>query len=138
MPSPLLSSCTALHAWVTKRDSCIPHATITTAMCKWTAAAWQHAWPAKQSASASAEECAADPVGVGLDAVIPVQAESPTDYVRFSTDYGNCWHRIDLPKALDVQNIRSALWNNWALMRHGVTSGTCQSPFHVRCFIQGL
>ena len=72
------------------------------------------------------------------DTVSPVQAESPTDYVRFSTDYGNCWHRIDLPKALDVQNIRSALRNDWASVRHGVTCGSCQSPSYVRCFTQGV
>ena len=59
------------------------------------------------------QDFAADLAGLN-DAVISVQAESPTDNVRFSTDYGNCWHRIDLPKALDVQNIRSALWNNRA------------------------
>ena len=67
-----------------------------------------------------------------------MQAESPTDYVRFSTDYGKCWHRINLPKALDVQNIRSALWDERATTRHDVRGASCQGPFYVRCFVQGV
>ena len=44
--------------------SCVPYANVITAVCMWTAAAWQHARLAKQSASAFAEECEADPAGI--------------------------------------------------------------------------
>lgn len=58
-------------------------------------------------------EDVADYVGIyefgnngGLVVMAPHKAEGPTDLVYFSPDNGACWHKVQLPEALTIDNIR--------------------------------
>jgi hypothetical protein len=43
-----------------------------------------------------------------LVAMSPHKSEGPTDTVLFSLDHGLCWHKVTLPEAITVDNIRYA------------------------------
>lgn len=49
----------------------------------------------------------------GLIVMARHKAEGPTDVIYFSPDHGSCWHRIQLPEAITVDNIRCVVWAGW-------------------------
>ncbi len=42
----------------------------------------------------------------GIIAMAPHKLEGPTDAVFLSPDQGGCWHKVALPEAISVENIR--------------------------------
>lgn len=49
------------------------------------------------------------------------KSEGPIDYVRFSYDSGACWHKVQLPEAILVDNIRINPGNSGHIfLVHGV------------------
>jgi hypothetical protein len=42
----------------------------------------------------------------GLIILSPHKLEGPTDAVFISPDQGACWHKVALPEAMSVENIR--------------------------------
>lgn len=47
-----------------------------------------------------------DAHGLAFVCCAPPQAEGPTDVVYFSPDHGGCWHKVQLPEAISIDNIR--------------------------------
>ena len=42
----------------------------------------------------------------GLIVMAPHKSESPSDVIYFSPDQGACWHKVQLPEAIAVENVR--------------------------------